>query len=341
MYLGWGIGSEADSMYFIMTISVLAGGLLGGIGMYCLQRKQRKQELKKMIGLTDEILNEREIKASASGEETLYARIEHQLVRVQELMQGRKDAAERSRDEIQKLIAEIAHQMRTPLMNMETYLGFLQENLEENSTGAAGNNPDSANRSSDIRQSLQYAAAIENSQQKLHFLVESFIKMSRLEQHIIQIKKQDKDILKTLRNSLGQIQPQAETKGVQFDISFLENAAFLHDPNWLGEAVFNILENAVKYSEAGGRVEVSMSQNEMYLKIRVRDYGIGIGAGEENQIFQRFYRGKDVTTQEGFGIGLYLSREIVNRHGGFLVAKRMHPGLMLELCFPTALLEVC
>ena len=80
MYLGWGIGSEADSMYFIMTISVLAGGLLGGIGMYCLQRKQRKQELKKMIGLTDEILNEREIKASASGEETLYARIEHQLV---------------------------------------------------------------------------------------------------------------------------------------------------------------------------------------------------------------------------------------------------------------------
>lgn len=285
------------------------------------QRKQREQELNKIIELTHEILNEREIKASASGEETLYARIEHQLVRVQELMQGRKDAAERSRDEIQKLIAEIAHQMRTPLMNMETYLGFLQENL-------AG-------------QSLQYAAAIENSEQKLHFLVESFIKMSRLEQHIIQIKKEEKDILKTLRNSLGQIQPQAETKGIQFDISLLENAAFLHDPNWLGEAVLNILENAVKYSEAGGRVEVSMSQNEMYLKIRVRDYGIGIGAGEENQIFQRFYRGKDVTTQEGFGIGLYLSREIVNRHGGFLVAKRMHPGLMLELCFPTALLEVC
>lgn len=308
-------------MNFIMTISVLAGGFLGGIGMYCLQRKQREQELKKMIGLTDEILNEREIKASASGEETMYARIEHQLVRIQELMQGRKDAAERSRDEIQKLIAEIAHQMRTPLMNMETYLGFLQENL-------AG-------------QSLQYAAAIENSEQKLHFLVESFIKMSRLEQHIIQIKKEEKDILKTLRNSLGQIQPQAETKGIQFDISLLENAAFLHDPNWLGEAVLNILENAVKYSEAGGRVEVSMSQNEMYLKIRVRDYGIGIGAGEENQIFQRFYRGQGVTTQEGFGIGLYLSREIVNRHGGFLVAKRMHPGLMLELCFPSTLLEVC
>lgn len=90
MYLGWGIGSEADSMYFIMTISVLAGGFLGSIGMYCLQRKQREQELKKMIGLTDEILNEREIKASASGEETMYARIEHQLVRIQELMQGKR-----------------------------------------------------------------------------------------------------------------------------------------------------------------------------------------------------------------------------------------------------------
>lgn len=341
MYLGWGIGSEADRMHWEMITALFAGLILGVSGMYCLQRRRREQELEKIAGLTEEILNERDLKASASGEETMYARIEHQLIRVQELMQGRRDEAERSRDEIQRLISEIAHQMRTPLMNMETYLGFLQENLagEKAEILEHGSHPDES--FSGTVQSLQYADAIENSEKKLYFLVESFIKMSRLEHHIIQIKKEERDILKTIRNSLGQIQTQAEMKGIRFEISLLENAVFMHDSNWLGEAIYNILDNAVKYSENGGRVEVSMSENEMFLKIRIRDYGIGIEAGEEYPIFQRFYRGKRVTVQEGFGIGLYLAREIVNRHGGFLVAKRMHPGLMLEARFPSGLLEVC
>ena len=120
-----------------------------------------------------------------------------------------------------------------------------------------------------------------------------------------------------------------------------EKVICVHDPNWLGEAFYNLLDNAVKYSEVGDKIEVSVSRNDMFLKIQVRDYGIGIEAGEENQIFQRFYRGKRVTTQEGFGIGLYLAREIVNRHGGFLVARRKSKGLLMEINLPSNLLEVC
>lgn len=293
--------------------------------MYYSQKRQR--ELEKITKLAEDILNEREIKAAASGEETLYAKIEHQLVRVQELMQGRKDAAEQSRDEIQKLISEIAHQMRTPLTNMETYIGFLKEHLDkELPTDEAV---------------LKYITAIEKSEETLHFLVESFIKMSRLEHHIFQIKKEETDILKTIRNAVGQIQSQAEAKEIQFEIALLDDITCLHDSNWLGEALYNILDNAVKYSENRSQVEVSMLVNEMFLKIQVRDYGVGIEPGEENQIFQRFYRGKRVTTQSGFGIGLYVAREIVNSHGGFLVARRMQPGLLLELCLPYKLLEVC
>ena len=90
----------------------------------------------------------------------------------------------------------------------------------------------------------------------------------------------------------------------------------------------------MKYSESGGTVEVSLKQNEMYLKLQVRDYGIGIDTGEESQIFRRFYRGRRVTGQEGFGIGLYLAREIINLHGGFMTARRMDPGLLIEMNLP-------
>lgn len=315
----------------IAAVTAGMGGLcLGLMGMYFWQIRQRKQELRRITKLTGDILNDRIIKAASSGEETLYAKIEHQLVRVQEQMQGRRDAAEKSRDEIQKLISEIAHQMRTPLANMETYLELLDGILLKY-----------GNSLSITADSLEYVAAIQKSEEKLYFLVESFIKMSRLEHHMIQIKREEEDILKTVRDSLGQIQSRAEAKDIRFKITLPEHVVCKHDSNWLGEAIYNILDNAVKYSEYGGMVEVLVSENEMYLKISVRDYGTGIEEGEENQIFQRFYRGKRVTVQEGFGIGLYLAREIVNRHGGFLVVKRMNQGLMMEISLPSKLLEIC
>lgn len=302
-------------MVIEMTAALAAGLCLGGGIMYQIQRKHRMQELKKLGELAEDIMNEKDVRAEASGEEILYAKIEHQLVRVQEMLRGRKDEAEKSRDEIQKLISEIAHQMRTPLTNMETYTGLLRERLEDTAA-------------------LQYIGAVEESERKLHFLAESFIKMSRLEQHIIQIRKEETDIRKTVQNALGQIQNQAEERRIRFEISLPEKAVCMHDANWLGEALYNILDNAVKYSAPGGRVELSVRESEMFLKIRVRDYGLGIDPGEESRIFRRFYRGSRVTSQEGFGIGLYLAREIVNRHGGFLTAKRMEPGVQMEISLP-------
>ena len=266
-------------------------------------------------------MNEREVRMAALGQETLYGKLEHRLVRVQEMMQGSRDEARRSRDEIQRLISEIAHQMRTPLANLETYIGFLQEIAEDSGQEGLWRSADAA----------------EESAGKLHFLVESFIRISRLEQHIIQIKKEEADILKTVRNALGQIQRRAEEKEIEVSVDFPGRASCTHDGNWLGEALFNIFDNAVKYSREGGAIAVSVTEDEMFLKVRVRDYGIGIEAGEECQVFRRFYRGKRVTSQEGFGLGLYLAREIVNMHGGFLVVKRMEPGLMMEVDLPVGL----
>ena len=102
-----------------------------------------------------------------------------------------------------------------------------------------------------------------------------------------------------------------------------DQAVCAHDPNWLGEALFNILDNAVKYSAPGCSIEVRLQQNEMFTKFQ-----------EENQIIRRFYRGSRVTVQEGFGIGLYLAREVIRLHGGFVTAKRMDPGLLIEVNLP-------
>ena len=158
--------------------------------------------------------------------------------------------------------------------------------------------------------------------------------MARLEHHVIQIRKNECDLCRTIQNTFGQIQNRAEEKEIQFHIDMPERAVCSHDPNWLGEAIYNILDNAVKYSGQRGIVEVILAQNELYFKLQVRDHGIGIEEGEENLIFRRFYRGRRVTIQEGFGIGLYLAREIIHLHGGFLTAKRADFGLIMEVNLP-------
>ena len=313
-------------MYIIACIAFLTGFAAGGSILYRRQRKLRMEELGKAAAMTEDILADRKLCVSAPGDELLLARIENQLVRIQEMLDGRRKEAEESRDEIQKLISEIAHQMRTPLANIESYTCLLRDAAENTEAG------DEPGKIGLERQ--QYLAALEESERKLHFLVDSFVKMARLEQHIIQIRKDEMDLLKTVQNAFGQIQNRAEEKGIRFQIRMPERAVCAHDPNWLGEALFNILDNAVKYSAPGGSIEVTLQQNEMFTKFQVRDHGLGIEAGEENQIFRRFYRGRRVTVQEGFGLGLYLAREIIRRHGGFVTAKRMEPGLLIEVNLP-------
>ena len=95
-----------------------------------------------------------------------------------------------------------------------------------------------------------------------------------------------------------------------------------------------MLDNSVKYSKFGSSIDIAVRQTEMFYKIQIRDYGIGIKEGEENKIFQRFYRSELAGEYEGCGIGLYLSRKIILLQKGFMKAKQMDPGLLIEVNLP-------
>ena len=208
--------------------------------------------------------------------------------------------------------------MRTPLTNLRNYLGFLEEEMDETKADSE-------------KQSLK---AIQSSEEKIYFLTEHFIRISRLEHGMIQLKKEETDFMKTLLNALSQVQEQAERKEIKFQFEFPEKVEVKHDTNWMGEAIFNLLDNAVKYSRQGGTIKITIQKDDIFFTLKIRDYGIGIEAGEENKIFQRFYRGSRVGNREGFGIGLYLAREIVLKHEGILIGKRETPGMEMRLLLP-------
>ena len=167
-------------MNIIIIVVVTAGVILGGTAIYVYQGKCRQKELKLLAECMEKILREEKIRETKAGEETLYARLESRLVRIQEMLNGRTEAAEKSKDEIQKLISEIAHRMG----HSANIQGHIQNLLRKN-----GKNRTKTDENVD-----NYLKCNEIGEQQLEFLTEGFVKMSRLEQNMIQVRKERRSV---------------------------------------------------------------------------------------------------------------------------------------------------
>ncbi len=169
---------------------------------------------------------------------------------------------------------------------------------------------------------------------ELSFLVESMIKMSRLESGVIQLKPCYESLNETILLAIGQIRKKAQFKNIILELNEKEKVTILHDRNWTIESVFNILENAVKYTKENGVINISIQSYEIFARIDIEDNGIGISEEELPKIFSRFYRGKNVGDVEGIGIGLYLTREIISKQGGYIKVKSKKQGTVFSIFLP-------
>ena len=277
---------------------------------------QNRKEMEALSEALEKLINGEAPETAGISQDTLPSKVRSQILRLGEIMKAKDQALGKEKEEIRGMIADTAHQLRTPLANMESYLELLETmDWEE-------------------KERENYLLALRESQEKIRFLTEGLIKMARLESRIIQIRKEARDLQETLLESILQVKKAAEEKHIEIRLEMKEGEQAPHDRQWLGEAVYNLLDNSVKYSEEYGQILMTVVRNEMFTEIRVCDWGRGIEEGEENLVFGRFYRGKNVSGEKGFGLGLYLAREIVHQHGGFLRLKRQEPGLSVSIYLP-------
>ncbi len=225
---------------------------------------------------------------------------------------------QRQRESIQRLLSDISHQTKTPLANLKLYSSLL---MEEELTP---------------RQREQ-AQVIFQQSEKLSFLIETLVKLSRLETDVLAVTPKSQPLAPLLERAASQAKAAAEQKGIALQLHLQQQAEMkaLYDLRWTAEALGNLLDNAVKYTPPGGCIQVSATQYELFCRIDVHDNGIGIAEEEQAQIFGRFYRGRQVREQEGLGIGLYLAREIAQKQGGYLkLSSRPGQGSTFSLYLP-------
>lgn len=248
----------------------------------------------------DNMINGSKEPKQISDKETLFARISHRLSRLYGIMQENRRKVDEERQELQMLVSDISHQVKTPVSNLKMVTDTL---LTKPVTD---------------RERIDFLQGIRSQTDKLDFLFQALVKTSRLETGAIRLKKKNDLLFDTLAQAMSGIVYGAEKKDIAVTVDCPEDLQLSHDSKWTAEALFNLLDNAVKYTPAGDKISVSVNQLEMYVKLNITDTGKGISESNQASIFRRFYREEEVHDEPGVGIGLYLAREIITLQGGYI-----------------------
>ena len=247
-----------------------------------------------------------------SFDETKMSALETKLAQYLKMNQLGKQQLDDEKKRIDGLLSDISHQTKTPIANMLLYSELLAEAIED-------------------EKSKEMLDAIHMQAEKLSFLIQSLVKISRLEGGVIQTVPERNSVRELIEKVVLQTEQKASLKNIHIGVSPIGCEA-LFDMKWTSEAVGNILDNAVKYTDNGGEIQIAVSEYSLFARIDIQDNGIGIAESELPKIFARFYKCPTTKQAEGVGLGLYLAREIISGQGGYIkVASQIEKGTVFSI----------
>lgn len=316
---------ESVSVFVVMFI------VITGIIYYFIRYINKR--LSKIYFIVDKMSQENYLKDSTELEDTGYlveyneyfkegtfSKINNCLYELNRSLKIKFIKLEKEKESVKSLVTDISHQLKTPLASLKLYNTLLiEEELEED-------------------EAQEFLITNKNSINKLENLINSLVNISRLEIRMISIKKEDNDIKNTILNAVKSVIPKAKSKNITLNLNEFNSRIIPHDKKWTEESIFNVLDNAVKYTQINGEINISVEETANYFKIIIEDNGSGIKKSEFNNIFKRFYRGisEEVESIEGSGVGLYLSRKILEEQGGnIMVSSELGVGSKFSLFLTT------
>ena len=279
-------------------------------------KKEARLFAEKVEGALDAIVTGKEWTIEGELEDSLWGRTGTQLAKARNVFQKKEEESVREKERVKGLISDISHQTRTPVANIKLYLELLgDEELSQNGQ--------------------EFLEKIQGQMEKIDFLMQSMVKMSRIETGILQIHKEDKNLYETIRHAVASVVPEAAQKKIALYVDCEEEMFIRHDSKWTEEAIYNVLDNALKYTEPGGKIHIQAERQELFVKLSISDTGKGIAPERQAEIFTRFYREPEVHDKPGVGIGLYLARTIMELQKGYIeVQSEVGRGASFRLYFP-------
>lgn len=293
-------GATSNSRVFGFTIPFFIASVLWQLFLLFGIRRVITTFTGAFCKLLDEMIDPAFSPEAVPAAETLFSRLQNRLLRHYDILSKGRNSIQKERLELQSLISDIAHQVKTPVSNLR----MLTDTL--------------LNHPVTEEEKQEFLNGIGTQTDKLDFLFDAMLKTSRLETGLIQLQPKNGRLYDTLAQSLAGIMQSAARKSISVEVDCPETLTLPHDSRWTAEAFFNLLDNAVKYTDPGGVIRVTVQVWELYVNLSVQDNGRGIPECNQASIFKRFYREAESMAIPGVGIGLYLTREIITKQGGYI-----------------------
>lgn len=238
------------------------------------------------------------------------SKIKSKLIKFLYASQVKEAKINTEKSKTKDLIADISHQTKTPITNLSLYISLLEEDPKD-----------------------EYLEIIKYELNKLEFLIQNLVKSSRLESDIISLQKHQANLKDIVEDALREFKVILSEKDISINLKD-EDLIFNLDERWLKEAIHNLVDNAIKYSPNGSTINISVYKSYLNYNLDIENECKEISEEILPKIFERFYRGKNSVSKDGLGLGLYIAREIIEKHGGNIRASLDENRIKFSVDFP-------
>ena len=238
------------------------------------------------------------------------SKIKSKLIKFLYASQVKEAKINTEKNKTKDLIADISHQTKTPITNLSLYISLLEDDPKD-----------------------EYIEIIKYELNKLEFLIQNLVKSSRLESDIISLQKHQANLKDIVEDVLREFKAILDEKCISINLKD-EDLIFNLDERWLKEAIHNLVDNAIKYSPNGSTINISIYKSYLNYNLDIENECKDLSEETLPKIFERFYRGKNSVSKDGLGLGLFIAREIIEKHGGNIRASLDNNRIKFLVDFP-------
>lgn len=297
--------NEVYIKFNILKIFILLLSFMILIYLFVRYYFKRDNEIEKIIKCLEKINQKNyEIDINDVSEDKLSI-LKHEIYKTTVMLKENTEKANQDKINLKNSLQDISHQLKTPLTSSIIMLDNIIDDLEN-----------------DIEIKPEFIKKVKKDISKISFLIQSILKLSMFESNMITFIRKEIPVKKIINSSIENIENLCDLKNIKIVVKDRSKNKIYCDYRWQVEALTNILKNAVDYSFNDSIIIVEIDKNNTYTQIKIKDFGKGMSEDETINIFKRFYKGKN-SSSDSNGIGLSLAKAIIEKDNGRVIVNSL------------------
>ena len=263
-----------------------------------INKKNQSKKIKEITDLIEQINRKNYYLNIDNNTEDDLSILKNEIYKTTIMLKEESYNSSKDKDNIKKSIEDISHQLKTPL----TSIGIMLDNIIDDS-----------NMDANVRN--DFINEINREINNINFLVKSLLKLSRFDINAVNYNNDFNNIKLIVNKVVNNVSTLSDLKNIKIDLNIKNDFNLYCDFNWQVEALTNIVKNSIEHSFKDKNIIINASDEKLYSKIEITNYGIGINDKDIKHIFDRFYKGEN-SNEDSFGIGLSLAKTIIEKNNG-------------------------